>query len=91
MLRAIVAGERAPPPLAALRPERGQKDADERALALTGPWRAEPLFVLKQALARCDFSTAQLSAGARQLARACAVRSPDVLTPRLHAITRAPR
>jgi hypothetical protein len=50
-LRAIVAGERHPPPLAALRPSRGQQAADESALALTGPWRAAPLFGHPPALA----------------------------------------
>jgi transposase len=61
IIRAIVAGERDPQHLAALRTYRCKKDAEEIALALTGTWRAEHLFVLKQALALFDFSTAQLS------------------------------
>ena len=61
IIRAIVAGERDPHTLAALRNYRCQKDAEEIALALTGTWREEHLFVLTQALALFDFYTAQLS------------------------------
>jgi hypothetical protein len=61
IIRAIVAGERDPQHLAALRNYRCKKDAQEIALALTGTWREEHLFVLKQALALFDFYTAQLS------------------------------
>jgi transposase len=61
IIRAIIAGERDPRTLAALRNYRCQKDADEIALALTGTWREEHLFVLKQALALFDFYTAQLT------------------------------
>jgi transposase len=60
IIRAIVAGERDPRTLAALRNYRCQKDGDEIARALTGSWREEHLFVLKQGLALFDFYTAQL-------------------------------
>jgi len=60
IIRAIVAGERDPHTLAALRNYRCKKEADEIALALTGTWRAEHLFVLTQALALFDFYTVQL-------------------------------
>jgi transposase len=76
MLRAMVAGERAPRSLAALRNDRGQKDGDEIAQALTGPWREEPLLVLKQALALVDCSTIQRSACDAQIARAFSVMPP---------------
>ena len=62
IIRAIVAGERDPHTLAALRNYRCKKEAEEIALALTGTWRAEHLFVLGQALALFDFYTVQLSA-----------------------------
>jgi hypothetical protein len=55
IIRAIVAGERDPRTLAALRNYRCQKALDEIARALTGTWRDEHLFVLKQALALFDF------------------------------------
>jgi hypothetical protein len=76
ILRAIVAGERAPCTLAALRNDRCQKDADAIALALTGPWREEPLCVLTHALALCDFSTAQRRACDAHIARAVSVIKP---------------
>jgi transposase len=60
ILRAIVAGERDPHKLAALRNYRCQKDEAEIAKALTGTWREEHLFVLKQSLALFDFYTAQI-------------------------------
>lgn len=60
IIRAIVAGERNPQQLAALRNWRCQKDEAEIAEALTGTWRDEHLFVLKQSLAMYDFYTNQL-------------------------------
>ena len=76
IIRAIVAGERDPQHLAALRNYRCKKDAQEIALALTGTWREEHLFVLKQALALFDFSTAQLSECDAQIERTLAVIKP---------------
>jgi transposase len=76
IIRAIVAGERDPQHLAALRNYRCQKDAHAIALALTGTWRAAHLFVLPQALALFAFSTAQLSAGDAQSDRAFSVLTP---------------
>jgi hypothetical protein len=76
IIRAIVAGERDPRTLAALRNYRGQKDADESALALTGTWREEHLCVLTQALARFDVYTAQLREGDAHIARAFSVITP---------------
>jgi len=76
IIRAIVAGERDPQTLAALRNYRCKKDADEIALALTGTWREEHLFVLTQALALFDFSTTQISAGDAQIERAFSVIKP---------------
>lgn len=60
IIRAIVAGERDPQQLAALRNWRCQKSEAEIAAALTGTWRAEHLFVLQQSLAMYDFYTNQL-------------------------------
>jgi transposase len=76
ILRAIVAGERDPRTLAALRNYRCQKDGDEIAQALTGTWREEHLFVLKQALALFDFYTIQLSECDEQIERAFSVIKP---------------
>lgn len=60
ILRAIVAGERDPVKLAQARDKRCQSTADEIAQALTGNYRPEHLFALKQALALYDFYTGQL-------------------------------
>ena len=76
IIRAIVAGERAPQQLATLRNYRCKKEADEIALALTGTWREAPLFVLAQALALFDFSTTQLSACDAQIERVFSVITP---------------
>lgn len=61
ILRKIVAGERNPQVLAALR-DRGLK-ADEAQVArsLHGNWRAEHLLALSQALAHFDFLAAQMA------------------------------
>ena len=76
IIRAMVAGERDPHTLAALRNYRCKKDVNEIALALTGTWREEHLFVLKQALALFDFYTAQLSECDAQIERAFSVIKP---------------
>lgn len=70
IIRAMVAGERAPHTLAAMRTYRCQKDAEEIALALTGPWREAHLFVLTHALALFDVYTTQISACDAQIERA---------------------
>jgi len=62
IIRAIVEGERDPHKLAAFRNYHCKKDEGEIAKALTGTWRAEHLFVLKQSLALYDFYTQLLEA-----------------------------
>jgi transposase len=54
IIRAIIAGERNPAALAALRDTRCHSSADKIAQALTGHYRDEHLFVLEQALALYD-------------------------------------
>jgi len=76
LLRASVAGERAPHPLAAWRHDRGTQEAEALALARTGPWRAAHLCVRPQARALCDCDTVQSSACDAQLAGAVAVLTP---------------
>jgi transposase len=60
IIRAIVAGERDPHKLAGVRNYRCKKDEQEIAKALTGTWREEHLFILKQSLELYDFYTRQL-------------------------------
>ena len=76
IIRAIVAGERDPQRLAALRHYRCKKEAAEIALALTGTWRADQLFVRSPALELCDFSTVQLSACDAQIENTFSVIPP---------------
>jgi transposase len=85
IMRAIVAGERTPRALAALRNPRCQKEADAVAMALTGTWREAPLCVLTPALALCDCSTVQRSACDTQIARTF-----SVITPRFEPAPHAP-
>lgn len=60
ILRAIVAGERSPQRLAALRDRRLRADKDTVARSLYGNWREEHLFALAQALAHYDFIAEQI-------------------------------
>lgn len=60
IIRAIVAGERDPVRLAQFRDPRCKSSAEEIAKALTGQYRAEHVFALKQALALYDFYTTQI-------------------------------
>lgn len=62
ILRAIVAGERDPVKLARFRDRRCASSEAEIAKALTGHYKDEHLFELKQALELYDFYTAQLKA-----------------------------
>ena len=62
IIRAIVAGERSPKLLAALRDPGCQHSEEEIEKALTGTWREEHLFILKQSLELYDFYTRQVEA-----------------------------
>ncbi len=77
IIRAIVDGERDPHKLAALRNYRCKKDEEEIAKALTGTWREEHLFVLKQSLEMYDFYTRQIEACDAEIERTYAAIRPD--------------
>jgi transposase len=62
IIRAILAGERDPQRLAALRETRCKKSEDEIAKSLEGHYKREHLFALKQALELYDFYDQQLEA-----------------------------
>ena len=83
IIRAIVAGQRDPQQLAALRQPGVKKTEAEIAKALTGNYRAEHLFALQQALALYDFYTAQLAACDAEIERQFANLKPasDDLPP----------
>jgi hypothetical protein len=77
IIRAIVAGERDPRVLAALRNYRCHKDEAEIAQALTGTWRTEHLFVLQQSLALFDFFSQQIAACDAEIERTYSAIRPD--------------
>jgi transposase len=62
IIRAIVAGERDPLPLAQMRNPACKSSEEMIAKALRGSWKEERLFVLTQALAIYDVYTAQIAA-----------------------------
>jgi transposase len=77
IIRAIVAGERDPYKLAALRNYRCKKDEGEIAKALTGTWRDEHNFILKQSLEMYDFYTRQIEASDEEIERVYALTRPS--------------
>jgi transposase len=79
MIRAMVAGERDSHKLAALRNYRCKKDEQEIAKALTGTWREEHLFILKQSLELYDFYTRQLEACDTEIEHTYSLVRPDWL------------
>lgn len=76
IIRAIVAGERNARQLAALRHHRCARSEPEIAKALTGSYRPEHLFALRQALALYDAYTAQVAECDRQLEQQYAALRP---------------
>jgi hypothetical protein len=77
ILRAMVAGERNPQTLAQLRQGRCAHSPEELVKALTGHYRPEHLFALKQALALFDAYTEQLRECDEEIERQFANFRPD--------------
>lgn len=77
IIRAILAGEREPQTLAALREPGCKKSAEEIGKALTGTWREEHLFVLKQSMMLYDFYTEQIQACDEEIERLYTLTRPD--------------
>jgi transposase len=76
ILRAIVAGERNAQTLSQLRDQRCRRSPAEIAKALTGNYRPEHVFALKQALALYDFYTAQIADCDAEMERQYAALQP---------------
>jgi transposase len=76
ILRAIVAGERDAQTLGQLRDKRCRRSPAEIAKALTGNYRSEHIFALKQALALYDFYTAQIADCDAEMERQYAALQP---------------
>jgi transposase len=77
IIRAIVAGERDPQQLAALRDRNCKKSVEEIGKALTGTWRAEHLFIVKQSLEMYDFYTRQVEVCDAEIDKLYALTRPD--------------
>lgn len=78
IIRAIVAGERDPHTLAALRSKLCKKEEKVFVEALTGNYQEEHIFSLKQALALYDFAHTQLEACDERIKKELE-RFPDVV------------
>jgi hypothetical protein len=77
ILRAILSGERDPQELAAMREPGCKKSAEEIGKALTGTWREEHLFILKQSLEMFDFYTQQIQACDEEIERVYGLTRQD--------------
>lgn len=77
IIRAIVAGERDPERLAVMREPGCKLSVEEIGKALTGTWRAEHLYVLKQSLELYDFYTGKMEACDEEISRQYGVTRPD--------------
>src|SRR5512141_2180666 len=77
IIRAILAGERDPQTLAALREPGCKKSAEEIGRALTGTWREEHLFILNQSMMLYDFYTEQVQACDLEIERLYGLTRPD--------------
>jgi len=80
IIRAMLAGERAPQLLATYRDKRCTHDQGTIAKALTGHWRAEHLFALQQAVDQYDFLAQQLRACDGHIEACLQAFVPDVET-----------
>ncbi len=78
IIRAIVAGQHDPVTLAQYRDGRCQSSEDEIAKALTGHYRAEHLFALKQSVEQYDFYSQQIQACDAEVERKYAAFKPVI-------------
>lgn len=77
IIRAIVSGERDPHKLAAFRDRNCKKSEEEIGKALTGTWRTEHLFLVKQSLELYDFYTKQVEECDAEIDRMYTIIRPD--------------
>jgi transposase len=77
IIRAIVAGERDPRKLAAYRDRNCKKSEEEIGKALTGTWREEHLFIVKQSLDLYDFYTKQIEECDTEVERMYGLTRPE--------------
>ena len=77
IITAMLNGEREPAKLAALREPGCKKSAEEIGRALTGTWRAEHLFVLKQSLEMFAYYSEQIAVCDEEIERTYSLLYPD--------------
>lgn len=80
IIRAIVAGERDPQKLAQLRDRRCSKSVEEIAEQLTGHWREDHLFSLRQSLKMYDAVQEQIAAYNHEILRKLAEMEKETCT-----------
>ena len=91
IIRAILAGIRDPRTLAAMREPSCKKSEEEIGKALTGTWREEYLFVLKQSVMIYDFYTQAIQACDEEIERIYAATRPDWQTGEVSLLTQRKR
>lgn len=91
ILRAILAGERDPQTLAAMREPGCQKSEEEIGKALTGTWREEHLFILKQSVMVYDFYTEQILACDLEIERLYGLTRPNWEAGEVQPLTKRKR
>ena len=77
LISSALAGEREPQKLAALREPSCKKSEEEIGKALTGTWREEHLFVLKQSMEMYVFYTQQIQSCDEEIERVYGETRPD--------------
>ena len=91
IIRAILAGERDPQTLAAMREPGCKKSAEEIGKALTGTWREEHLFVLKQSMMMYDVYTQTIQACDEEIERVYGATRPDWESGEVALVTKRKR
>jgi transposase len=86
IIRAIVAGLRDPEQLASFRDPGCKHSEEEIAKALTGTWREEHLYVLKQSLELYDFYTEKMEACDAEISRQYGTTRPDWVSGELPVV-----
>lgn len=86
IIRAIVAGMRKPEELATFREPGCKHSREEIAKALTGTWREEHLYVLKQSLELYDFYTEKIEACDAEIKRQYGMTRPDWVSGELPVV-----
>ncbi len=87
IIRSIVAGERSARVLSGFRDPNCKHSEEEIKKALTGTWREEHLYILKQSLELYDFYTEEIEACDAEISRQYGMTRPDWATGELPAVS----